>query len=264
MTFSLTWMPEVLRNAGLKVAETDGWATRGRSEMGKIRGVMCHHTATVGGGNMPTLTMLKNGRPGLNGPLAQLGLGRDGTFYVIAAGRANHAGDGTWKGVSSGNTSFIGIEGENGGRKDDAWPDVQMDAYRRGVAALLKHARASAEMCCGHREFAPHRKIDPLFDMNAFRADVDKIMRGVAIVRPLIPPTDFATGKPTLRRDDRGEDVRLVQRAVGEEDDGKFGPNTEAAVRRFQRERDLVPDGIVGPKTWAFILRPRVVDTMTG
>ena len=166
--------------------------------------------------------------------------------------------------MSTGNTSFIGIEAENGGRKEDTWPDVQMDAYRRGAAALLKHAGVSSEMCCGHREFAPHRKIDPLFDMNAFRTEVDKVMRGVVDTRPLIPPTDFATGKPTLHRDDRGDDVRIVQRAVGADADGKYGPNTEAAVRRFQRENDLVPDGIVGPKTWSFILRPRVVEQKTG
>lgn len=46
------------------------------------------------------------------GPHAQLGLGRDGTFYIIAAGRCNHAGKGNWKGVTDGNGFFIGIEAE--------------------------------------------------------------------------------------------------------------------------------------------------------
>jgi peptidoglycan hydrolase-like protein with peptidoglycan-binding domain len=32
--------------------------------------------------------------------------------------------------------------------------------------------------------------------------------------------------------------------------DGVFGGGTEAVVRAFQREHQMVPDGIVGPKTW--------------
>ena len=75
MAFQLTWLPVVLRNAGLKVAEVDGWPNRGRSEMGVVKGVICHHTAGPRSGNMPSLGVLKNGRADLAGPLAQLGLG---------------------------------------------------------------------------------------------------------------------------------------------------------------------------------------------
>ncbi|RWX36703.1 peptidoglycan recognition protein family protein [Rhizobium leguminosarum] len=259
MAYSLIWLPEVLREAGLKVAEVEGWANRGRGEMGRIRGVMCHHTGSSGPGNMPSLGALKAGRGGgrpLPGPLSQLGIGKDGTYYVVAAGRANHAGGGRWDGLSTGNTSFIGIEAENAGTRSASWPDVQMDAYHRGVAAILKHIGASTQMCCGHREYAlpPGRKVDPLFDMDSFREAVGDIMRGVAITRPLIPATDAVTGKPTLKRGARGDDVGIVQRKIGVEDDGRFGPATEAAVRAFQRARELVGDGIVGPKTWAIVL----------
>ena len=64
-----------------------------------------------------------------------------------------------------------------------------------------------------------------------------------------------------------GDDVKRVQRSIvrdgyrsaandlglnGSEDvDGVFGPRTDTAVRRFQDDRGLIADGIVGPITWA-------------
>jgi len=259
MTFSLIWLPGVLRAAGLKVSEVSGWADRGLSDVGPTKGVICHHTATQGGldNNMPTLNALINGRknPPLRGPLAQMGLGRDGTFYVVAAGFCQHAGPGQWKGVTTGNTNFIGIEGENDGIDGDAWPDVQMDAYRRGVAAILKQIGQDSSWCCGHKEWAPTRKTDPSFSMTEFRTEVASIMAGTAMVRPLIPAADPAdpTGKPTLQRGSRGDPVKAVQAKLALTADGIFGPGTEAAVRAFQRSKNVVPDGIVGPKTWALM-----------
>ena len=253
----LTWLFDVLRAAGLKVARQDGWETRGR-DVGPIVGVICHHTAGPKNGNMPSLNTVINGRPGLPGPLAQLGLGRDGTYYVIAAGKANHAGAGSWQGVTTGNTSFIGIEAENTGLNNDLpWPEVQMDAYRRGVAAILKHINRGAEFCAGHKEYAPKRKIDPTFDMKAFRSSVAAIISGAVAAPEPIPVAEppakpgAPAGRPTLRRGANGDLVKEVQAKVGVITNGNFGPKTEAALRAFQRAHGLVPDGIVGPQTWA-------------
>jgi hypothetical protein len=224
-----------------------------------VQGVICHHTAGPRNGNMPSLRIVTHGRPDLPGPLSQLGLGRDGTFYVIAAGRCSHAGRGDWKGITTGNSNFIGIEAENTGRTNDfPWPDVQLDAYRRGVAAILKRIGKRAEFCAGHREYAlPFgRKPDPTFDMDGFRADITAILDGTAPPPVLIPASEpelrpnGLPGRPTLRRGDSSELVRLVQRKLRVEQAGVFGPKTEAAVRVFQRERGMVADGIVGPKTW--------------
>jgi len=256
MAFSLTWLSQVLLDAGLRVAEQPGWKTRGRGEVGPIKGVICHHTAGAKTGNMPSLGVVTNGRPGLPGPLAQLCLGRDGTFFIVAAGRCNHAGRGNWQGFTAGNTNFIGIEAENTGHPTgpnaDPWPAVQMDAYRRGVAAILKKIRANAIMCCGHKEYAlpQGRKPDPTFIMNDFRVQVASMMAGTAPNPSVVPATD-GDGRPTLRRGDTGALVKQVQTKVGVAASGNFDGETEAAVRRFQHDHGLVPDGIVGPRTWA-------------
>jgi len=172
------WLAEVLEAAGCKTVELAGWQTRGRAEMGVVKGVLCHHTAGSKTGNAPSLKLIVGGRPDLPGPLSHLHLARDGTFTVIAAGRCNHAGPGSWRGVTTGNSNFIGIEAENAGDGTDPWPDVQMEAYARGVAAILRHIGAPAGMCAGHKEYAlpPGRKIDPSFNMTAFREKVAAFM----------------------------------------------------------------------------------------
>jgi len=80
------------------------------------------------------------------------------------------------------------------------------------------------------------------------------------IVGPLTwEKLDFAdVTDPTLKSGDRRVAVRGLQRRLldagygtGElEIDGRFGPETEAAVKAFQEASDLQADGIVGPLTW--------------
>lgn len=61
--------------------------------------------------------------------------------------------------------------------------------------------------------------------------------------------------KPILRRGDSGVAVKQLQEKLNVEADGYFGPDTEAAVTRFQQARGLVADGIVGSYTWAELER---------
>ncbi|MDQ2667417.1 MAG: N-acetylmuramoyl-L-alanine amidase [Gemmatimonadota bacterium] len=253
----LTWLPEALLAAGLKVALVPGWEERGGERVGRILGVICHYTGTADRQNMPTLKTLINGREDLPGPLCQLGLARDGTYYVVAAGRANHAGKGFWNGLASGNTNFIGIEAENAGTRNDPWPAVQMDAYHRGVAAILGYANRTAASCCGHREYAlpAGRKTDPDFDMDAFRTSVAALLAGQAPAPVLIPAVEPGpTARPTLRRGMDSPFVQTLQKELKITPlSDHFGPQTEAKVREAQRGMNMVPDGIVGPKTWAAI-----------
>lgn len=253
MTYSLHWLGDVLRAAGCKVVEQPGWQTRGRAEMGEVRGILCHHTAGPLTGNAPSLGTVQNGRSDLPGPLSQLVLGRDGTFFVVAAGRCNHAGAGSWHGVTTGNSSFIGIEAENAGTGKDPWPAVQMDAYVRGAAAILSHCGLSSEAVAGHKEYAQPkgRKTDPSFDMEQFRAAVEHAMGGLHHIANAATIISTDPKHAMLRTGDSGDSVRLLQQKLGVGVDGSFGPATEAAVKQFQTTHSLTADGLVGPATWA-------------
>lgn len=171
----MLWLAEVLRDAGLEVVEKPGWETRGRDSM-KPGGVVCHHTGGVSDNDASYADFLIRGRADLPGPLSQLFLDQRGRWWVLAAGKANHAGSGGWKGLV-GNSSVIGVEAEHAGTASVGWPDVQLQSYKTGVAALLKKIGRNADWCCGHKEWAPGRKIDPAgIDMNTFRADVGRIL----------------------------------------------------------------------------------------
>lgn len=51
----------------------------------------------------------------------------------------------------------------------------------------------------------------------------------------------------------KGPVVEKIQKAVGVKVDGYFGPDTEKAVKAFQKKHGLAVDGIVGSQTWPYI-----------
>lgn len=191
----LTQLASVLRSAGLKVEEVPGWQTRGRpASTGNFDpvGVLCHHTATGRStSDSAVIRLLVGGRSDLPGPLCHLGLGRDGTFYVVAAGRANHAGkakaSGT-VGAGDGNELYIGIEAFNDG-VGEKWAEAQYDAYVKGCAALsLEITGNSAATVRGHKETSVTGKIDPTFNMDRFRGWVTLEMKPKPVAKPKPKP----------------------------------------------------------------------------
>ena len=166
-----------LKQHGLAVQKVAGWQNRGSTTFAP-RGIIFHHTASnAAGGNAPALGIVTHGRSDLPGPLCQFLVGRDGTIFFVAAGRANHAGTGgPIKGIAqdNGNTFTIGVECENNGI-GEKWGADQLEAIAILFAILLDRMEASPQMIIGHREWTT-RKIDPAnIDLNAFRARVGKV-----------------------------------------------------------------------------------------
>ena len=192
MVTMLTDLAAAARSSGLRVVEVTGWQKRtrksGAMSAGAPQSVLVHHTATSAKakGNYPTLNVILHGHGGLPGPLANLGLGRDGTVYVTAAGAANHAG--LTDHARFGNSRSIGIEAEHPGVGE--WPQQQYDAYVALCAALVKWYGGSVSNVRGHKEAAINskgrkgRKTDPNFDMARFRRDVTAKLAAGARVGP--------------------------------------------------------------------------------
>ena len=67
-----------------------------------------------------------------------------------------------------------------------------------------------------------------------------------------------------LRKGDRGDDVKLLQRRLNLlgwqlTEDGIWGVQTDSAVRGYQYKAGLTVDGVVGPKTQAVLIRDAIL-----
>lgn len=165
----LTKLAEVARRTGFPVIESPGWKTRGHGPQPAVKGIVCHHTA---GRN--DMHIVRDGRPGLDGPLSQFWLKHDGTIYVIAAGRCWHNAPST--SAYHTNSNSIGIEAENNGR--EPWPDIQLRAFKALCAELCKEYKLTASRVKGHKEVNRSKPDPHTISMAAFRMDVAELMAG--------------------------------------------------------------------------------------
>lgn len=234
-------LADICRRAGLTVSEQPGWQRRGRDFPTRPKSIVCHHTAgpakARNSKDYPSLGVVVNGRAGLPGPLCQLGIGRSGTVYIVAAGRANHAGRVYDQRYA--NAHSIGIEAENSGH--EPWPEAQMNAYRTLVRALGDAYGISAPFVRGHKEICKPRgrKPDPSFDMDAFRA-------AVVSENPNQPPSNpNPTGdEETMKLGDKGNEVAQIQRTIN-------GILARTAALGAEKIDEIAVDGAYGPATAA-------------
>lgn len=162
----IDWLAQSLRAEGCRVTEVSGWKSRGRpSSTGNFApyGVCWHHTGTRASATdpAPTLNTVINGRSDLPGPLAHALIGYDGTVHVVAAGRANHAGECNGFGpFSSGdaNAQLVGWEIDYDGSQPMS--DAQRDAATRASVAVLKRFDRDEGYACRHEETSVTGKWD--------------------------------------------------------------------------------------------------------
>ncbi|MGW0837581.1 N-acetylmuramoyl-L-alanine amidase [Streptomyces prunicolor] len=257
---------------GLTVQEHAGWRTHNRDTatgktFGPVIGVLIHHTA---GHNDREICY--NGRPDLPGPLCHNWLGKTAGMWMIGQGRTNHAGSVDLDVLNAlraetsplphddqanadGNDVLYGLEIENLGDGKDPYPAEQ---YRQAVLWAAAHCRFhgwTEKSVAGHKEVQPG-KIDPSFDMDAFRANVKKQLAikpggGTVTPTPATPKVDLSRLIAAAKTDPGAKQghvtymagVNLIEAALVAEKllaktyagDGSYGTTTVKAYAAWQR-----------------------------
>lgn len=165
----LTNLVKVAERIGYPVVAVPGWKTRGHGPQPEVDGIVCHHTA---GWN--DMHVVRDGRPGLDGPLSHIWLRRDGAIFVVAAGRCWHNAPSLSLGHT--NSRSIGIEAENDGRTP--WPTKQLDSYKKLCAELCREFKLPVSTVKGHKEVNSSKPDPHSINMNGFRADVARLIAG--------------------------------------------------------------------------------------
>ena len=71
-----------------------------------------------------------------------------------------------------------------------------------------------------------------------------------------LPKSETPEFPGRIKPGDKNESVKLIQHALTLLEDGEYGPATKKAVIAFQDNHDLVDsNGIIGPKTWAELMK---------
>jgi hypothetical protein len=111
-------LQEIWESLGLHVERMEGWRGRGRGTDNTFEVLGCHHTADP----FDVDRVLRDGRPGLHGPLCNVALHANGDVLIVASGIANHFGCSTWP-----NKRSLGVEATGPQKTGPKFPN--RDAY---------------------------------------------------------------------------------------------------------------------------------------
>ena len=203
-----------------------GWTTRGRDPehgpFSDVHGLVIHHTGSDAGQSDDYLDFLATrGRPGLPGPLCNAATDMDGDLWLIAQGRANHAGQGSnatlnhvinedYAGFKvelkpgpdniDGNAVYYGNEVRYDGGQ--VMTVKQFASAVRWAAAICDHYNWSALSVIGHREWTG-RKNDPgMCSMYTFRSAVAALLKAGPTIQESQTTDVGGTVARTLTDDD--------------------------------------------------------------
>ena len=226
------WLEEVLRPVlGDKLEILPGWENSGHGDFGDIWGVMWHHT----GNAQATAQSIRDGRPDLAGPVSNLHIAPDGTVTIVAVGVCSHSGCGSGFGLptNAANNRLIGIEcawptirPDGTFDKGERWPDAQIISMRDVGAALTKRLGHGAERNISHKEWAgsAQGKWDPgNIDMNWFRGEVAKAMRGEFSPDPPVAPLPKPVDPPLLPKPANPRSDRILLEEIWDQLRGPGG-----------------------------------------
>lgn len=220
-------------------------------------------------------------------PICQLYLDLTGKVWVISKerdgqsspGRANHAGAGSYPGISKdkGNEVALGIEVQCDGKHPLRNHQVEYEVLIRLLAELCRRHGLDESKVIGHKEYAPDRKVDPRDDMAQIRREVGILLGNVPItppppVKPPPPPPVKPPPPATWRQDKKVYESKMAKGqadsdsvwnvTAGLKEKGYWtaaqtDDYTQAvvdAVAKFQRAQGWSgsdANGIVGPTTAA-------------
>lgn len=175
---------------------------------------------------------------------------RDGeiTQMVAEADTAFHA--------RGSNAGSIGIEHEFSARDGISYTAAQYRSSANLVCAIARRygLPLDREHVVGHSETprADHPDPGPLWDWSRYMRLVKECADGASAGPAAIPTRSLSIGA-------RSPDVALLQSALSrlgymQQTTAYFGPITDAAVRRFQRDQGIESIGVYGPRTRAALI----------
>ncbi|MET7481383.1 N-acetylmuramoyl-L-alanine amidase, partial [Streptomyces sp. NPDC005648] len=177
---------------------------------------------------------------------------------------------------ADGNDCLYGLEIENLGNGKDPYPDAQYHQAVLWAAALCRAHGWTEKSVAGHKEVQPG-KVDPSFDMDAFRADVKKQLATTpggssTPSKPSLPKVDLSRLITAAKTDPKARQghvtymagTNLVEAALVKlgylgktyAGDGSFGSATVSAYAAWQRYLGYAgkdANGIPGSKSLNYL-----------